>query len=249
MTTTILHNDKKYTIDLSKPLDISIPVRNGEKSVNAWYIPSPIIKPVENGNWIAKVSEGASVNFNTIKFNPHSHGTHTESLGHITKTVYDVDKTLKRFYFIARLITVIPEVKGNDQIITAELLEKQFSEFQEALIIRTLPNREQKKSKNYSHTNWPYLTQEAMQWIVDQDIQHLLIDLPSVDKEKDEGKLAAHKTFWGYPNQLRPKATLTELIYVDDSIKDGIYVLNLQVAPFQNDAAPSRPVLYKINES
>ena len=102
MTTTILHNDKKYTIDLSKPLDISIPVRNGEKSVNAWYIPSPVIKPVENGNWIAKVSEGASVNFNTIKFNPHSHGTHTESLGHITKTVYDVDKTLKRFYFISQ---------------------------------------------------------------------------------------------------------------------------------------------------
>jgi hypothetical protein len=27
-------------------------------------------------------------------------------------------------------------------------------------------------------------------------IQHLLIDLPSVDKEKDEGKLLAHKAFW-----------------------------------------------------
>ena len=249
MTTTIVHNDKKYTIDLSKPLDISIPVKNGKESVNAWYIDPPAIQPVTDQNWIAKVSEGASVNFNTIRFNPHSHGTHTECLGHITETFYDVNKTLERFFFIAQLITIIPKLKEKDQMITDELLKKQSIEFPEALIIRTLPNPEQKRSKNYSHTNWPYLTHKAMQWIVDQNIQHLLIDLPSVDKEKDKGKLAAHKTFWGYPDQLRPMATLTELIYVDDSIEDGIYILNLQVAPFQNDAAPSRPVLYKTQES
>jgi hypothetical protein len=32
---------------------------------------------------------------------------------------------------------------------------------------------------------------------------------------------------------------------VPDDIVDGIYLLEIQMAPFENDASPSRPVLYK----
>ena len=32
------------------------------------------------------------------------------------------------------------------------------------------------------------------------------------------------------------------------TIHDGEYILELQVAPFENDASPSRPLLYKINQ-
>src|SRR5699024_871609 len=107
------------------------------------------------------------------------------------------------------------------------------------------PNGRDKLSKNHSHTNWPYLSQEAAIYLRDCGIDHLLIDLPSVDKEKDQGKLMAHKAFWDYPNAPRYHATITELIYVPDDVKDGEYLLNLQVAPFHNDASPSRPVLLK----
>jgi hypothetical protein len=31
-------------------------------------------------------------------------------------------------------------------------------------------------------------------------------------------------------------------------VKDGSYILNLQIAPFENDASPSKPVLYKITD-
>jgi hypothetical protein len=41
----------------------------------------------------------------------------------------------------------------------------------------------------------------------------------------------------------RPTATVTELAFIDDAIPDGPYLLNLQVAPFVADAAPSRPIL------
>ena len=75
-------------------------------------------------------------------------------------------------------------------------------------------------------------------------MKHLLIDLPSVDKEKDEGKLLAHKAFWNYPEKPRYQATITEFIYVPNQVKDGSYLLNLQIASFHNDAAPSKPVLY-----
>jgi len=36
---------------------------------------------------------------------------------------------------------------------------------------------------------------------------------------------------------------MTELINVPDDVPDGRYLLNLQIAPFEADAAPSRPVL------
>ena len=80
-------------------------------------------------------------------------------------------------------------------------------------------------------------------------VKHLLIDLPSVDKEKDDGALLAHKAFWNIPKAPRLDATITEFIYVPDTIEDGTYLLNLMIAPFHNDATPSKPILYKIHES
>jgi hypothetical protein len=59
-------------------------------------------------------------------------------------------------------------------------------------------------------------------------IQHLLIDLPSVDKEKGR-KLLAHKAFWNVTDvndlnlDARLEATITEMIYVPDNVADGSY--------------------------
>ena len=80
-------------------------------------------------------------------------------------------------------------------------------------------------------------------FIRERGIKHLLIDQPSVDREHDEGKLLAHKAFWNYSIKERLDATITELIYAPDSIPDGYYLLNLQIAPFENDASPSKPIL------
>ena len=76
-------------------------------------------------------------------------------------------------------------------------------------------------------------------------VKHLLIDLPSVDKEKDNGKLLAHKAFWNFPENPRFEATITELVFVPNDVQDGSYLLNLMIAPFHNDATPSKPVLYR----
>ena len=115
----------------------------------------------------------------------------------------------------------------------------------EALIIRTLPNDDLKLTANYSGANAPYLHVDAIHAMVEAGIDHLLLDLPSVDKEEDDGELEGHKAFWKYPTNTRKHATITELIYVQGSIEDGEYSLNLMVAPIGQDAAPSWPVLYK----
>lgn len=242
-----------FEIDLSKPIDISIPLTNTDENPIAWYIEKPSIEPVVFGDWIGKVSEGkSSTNFNNIFFNPHGHGTHTECLGHITNDFYSINQSLKQFFFFAKLITVEPKKFGEDFVITKEQIASLITEKTEALIIRTLPNQLEKKSRKYSNTNPPYLAEDAAIFIRESEIQHLLIDLPSVDKEHDEGKLLAHKAFWNVKDthNLNPdarfNATITEMIYVSDEIEDGDYILNLQIASFENDASPSKPILYKI---
>ncbi|MBF4514977.1 cyclase family protein [Flavobacterium sp. ANB] len=245
--------DNKYQVDLSKPIDISIPLTNTDENPIAWYIEKPVIEPVVFGDWIGKVSEGkSSTNFNNIFFNPHGHGTHTECLGHITKDFYSINQSLKQFFFFAKLITIEPEKIEDDLVITKEQIVNLLTEKTEALIIRTLSNQLEKKSRKYSNTNPPYLSEDAAVFIRESEIQHLLIDLPSVDKEHDEGKLLAHKAFWNVKDTVnlnsdaRLNATITEMIYVSDEIEDGNYILNLQIASFENDASPSKPILYKI---
>lgn len=73
-----------------------------------------------------------------------------------------------------------------------------------------------------------------------------------VDKERDEGKLVAHKAFWNVTDvnhlnvDARLNSTITEMIFVPNEVHDGNYVLNLQIASFENDASPSKPILYSI---
>lgn len=244
---------QNLTIDLSKPIDISIPLSNSEKNPIAWYIEKPQIEPVVFGEWIGKVSEGSSTNFNNILFNPHGHGTHTECLGHITREFYSINQCLKLFFFTAQLISIEPKKVVDDWVITKEQIKALLDKvIPEAIVIRTLPNKESKKATNYSHTNPPYLAEDAAMFLRESGIQHLLIDLPSVDREEDEGKLLAHKAFWNVKdvNNLNEDArlhcTITEMIYVEDTIQDGNYILNLQIASFENDASPSKPILYSI---
>lgn len=247
MKASIELNNKTYKVDFSKPLDISIGLRGDSKNPVAWYLESPKINPVKDGDFIGKVTEGGSVNFNNIQFNPHAHGTHTECVGHISREFYSINQRLKTFFFFSKLISLEPEIADEDHVISEVILKERFqSKNTEALIIRTLPNFREKQTRKYSHTNWPYLSEDAAIYLRNCGVKHLLIDLPSVDKEKDGGKLLAHKAFWNYPKNTRFEATITELIYVPNSILDGDYLLNLQFASFENDASPSKPVLYKI---
>ncbi len=243
-----------FKIDLSKPIDISLPLSNTDANPIAWYIQKPVIEPVTFENWVGKVSEGSSTNFNNIFFNPHGHGTHTECLGHITNEFYSINQCLKHFFFMAELVSISPEDRNGDFVITKNQIENSLNgKTPEAIIIRTLPNISEKKSKNYSHTNPPYLLEEAAIYMREIGIKHLLIDLPSVDREEDAGKLLAHKAFWNVKNttilnnDARLDCTITELIFVNDSFSDGTYLLNLQIASFENDASPSKPILYAIH--
>lgn len=244
------HNGRNWIADLALPLDISIPLRAGMHNPTAWYCGPVIIKAVENEYFTGDVNRGGSVNFRDIFFNPHGHGTHTECVGHISKENYTINEGLKTFHCLCQVISVTPADENGDQIITTGSLRDKWdtTHTADAIAIRTLPNRAGKLTRNYSNTNPPYIEASAAEFLINLGIKHLLIDLPSVDREMDEGKLAMHHRFWNYPEKPRTDATITEFIYIPDEVEDGLYLLNLQIAPFENDASPSKPVLYRLSE-
>ena len=247
MKAIIEYNSRKIQIDVSKPLDISIPIDTSKQNVNAWYIEDPKIAPEKIDDYEVSVANGAVVNFNTIHFNPHAHVTHTECVGHITEKVHSINKNLKHYFFVAEVVTIAPLHHNGDFLIGVKQLRTALrNKKRDAIVIRTLPNLEDKKSMQYSNTNPTYLSEKAAIYLREKGIKHLLIDLPSVDKEKDEGKLLAHNAFWNTAGEVRMDATITELIYVPNTVEDGEYLLNLMIAPFENDATPSKPMLYKI---
>ncbi len=249
MIASIKLNSKNYQFDLTKPIDISIPLKASKSNVNAWYINEPKIEPVKFEGFTAAVSKGASINFNNIFFNPHGHGTHTECAGHITEKVHSVNNNLKQFFFLAELVTIAPTKLNDDFVISKKQLQFALgNKKRDAIVIRTLPNTREKLSMQYSYSNPPYLLEEAVIYLREKGIKHLLIDLPSVDREKDEGLLLSHNAFWNTKGKLRLDATITELIFVPNNVDDGCYLLDIQMAPFENDASPSRPVLYKLED-
>jgi hypothetical protein len=91
--------------------------------------------------------------------------------------------------------------------------------------------------------------------LVSRGVMHLVVDVPSIDRAHDEGRLTAHRLFFGLPRgavQLaaatRAAATVTELAFIPDGIADGSYLLELQVPALSGDAVPSRPLLYALTE-
>ncbi len=248
----LLLGDNAYILT-DEGIDCSLPLQGDEKNVRAWYVGAPKIKPVNENGWVGSVAEGGSVNFRNIAFNPHGHGTHTECLGHITKIVYSVNGMLDELLYSAILISVEPAriitTNGEtDFVVTAEILKDKVKDLKsDSLLIRTLPNELIKKSKKYSDTNPVYFEAACVDVLNEMGIKHLLVDTPSVDREKDEGKLSFHHAFWEVPQNPRFDRTITEMIFVEDGVEDGEYMLNLQTAPFENDATPSRPILFPIH--
>lgn len=246
MIATIELKGGPIKVNLANPIDLSMIMAPKEDCVRAWYVGPIQITPVVTEEFIGDVNQGGSVNFRNISFNPHGNGTHTECVGHISKETYHIGECLVENFFLAQLITVKPQEIGQDLVILEHQFKGLIKSGVKAVIIRTLPNNIDKKRINYSASNPAYLEVNATRYLRDSGIDHLLIDLPSVDREEDEGKLLSHHAFWEYPNNVQKHRTITELIYVPNEVKDGLFFLNLVTANFENDASPSRPVIFSL---
>jgi arylformamidase len=242
-TIDVTINNMRLQAVLEKGHCLAIPLDHEQPQPNAFYAPMYDAAPHTFDNWVGDTRSGASVNFYNIRLNPHGNGTHTECVGHIAKERYYVHDALADGYFVAALITVYPtQHEDGDRII--EALE--WEDGVEALIIRTMPNYPDKRFRQYGGTNPAYLAAPLVRQMAASGIKHLLLDLPSVDREEDGGALAAHRAFWNYPENPRLDATITEMIFVDNTIADGLYLLQVQMPALMLDASPSRPYIYPL---
>lgn len=246
---------RKYTADMARGISLAIPLRFEGAQPSFFGAPPASSATVSSGDWVGDTRKGGSCNVREYRFVAHCNGTHTECVGHMVDEPVRVNDQLSGTLLPATLVSIKPTDEAiNATLMQAALLCHPNNAFHKALIVRTLPNGDDKQSRRYDGPRpAPYLTTDAMRILVNAGVEHLLVDLPSLDPAHDEGRMAAHRVFWAMPEQShsladarRPGGTVTELIYVPDSVHDGYYLLDLQIPAFMTDAAPSRPVIYPV---
>lgn len=262
----------EYHVHVNNYHDLSIPLKFNGEQPNMYNVEEAVSQAYQKDDFIGDTRRGGACNFERISMIPHCNGTHTECIGHLTHKRFSIQEQLLDSFIPATLISVEPvkaidhadsyePVKNpEDVFITRQQLENALGLYQEgfqkALLIRTLPNDQSKKERRYSSENPAFFSVEAIAYLSEIGVDHLLVDLPSVDRTFDEGKLSAHHIFWNMEHGSHETGTvskvhrtITEMIFVPDEIKDGNYLLNLQIAPFVSDASPSRPLIYPLIEN
>jgi arylformamidase len=272
MKIRVEHKGVDYSINSGRGKCISIPVKFNGEQPNTYDVDKASAKAYEAGSFIGDTRLGGGCNFEEYRIIPHCNGTHTECVGHISFERISVNKIFHELLFASTLITVSPvkasstndkydpQKSDEDYMITADSLKQELNnssrDFLNGLIIRTLPNDISKLSRRYSQEHPPFFSIEAMEYIRSLDVEHLLLDLPSVDRTFDEGKLSAHHIYWDVEklsHEVDPEKcssrTITEMVYVPDTIADGHYFTSIQVPDFISDAAPSRVMIYAMNKN
>jgi hypothetical protein len=216
------------------------------------------------GSFNGEVARGASCNCRQLTLIPHCNGTHTESAGHLTLTSDRLHEILPAAPLPALLLSVTPAPAAGsgedsdplpqpgDHLVTAAAIAAAWPAVlpftPRALLLRT-PNIPGKPLRDYSGTNPAYLSRQAVRLIVARGIEHLVLDLPSLDRSDDDGRLTGHRLFFGLPAgstdlaaATRRQCTITEFAWFPDGLRDGPCALQLQVPAFSGDAVPSRPL-------
>ena len=264
------HAGRRFAVDSAGGVSLAIPLDVHGPQPSHFGAPAARAEPLAAGGFVGDTRAGGSCNCETVTLVPHCNGTHTEGPGHLTRERLSVHAGAMQPLYVAALVSVTaedaattaetsdPAPHAGDRLITARALSAALSELDagpiEALVVRTLPNRPDKRARDWMTPPCPpYFSREAMRLLVARGVRHLLTDLPSVDRLLDEGRLAGHRVFFGMPpgstaaaDVGRPEATVTEMIFAPDALPDGRYALSLQLAAWLSDATPSRPVLFPL---
>ena len=277
-----------WAIDFHHGIDCCVPVEPhvpAEAQTQAFGLPTAKSAPCAFGDFKLAVEHGSSVNCELVHFCAHGSGTHSECVGHITHRRLALRNCGPRcedlIPSIVLSVTPVkfgesgdtypgsdPEALVDDLVISRRNLQQAYDTlvdrlgsniqaFCRGMLIRT-NHAKTMKCSIFTDTNPPFFTKEAIEWVCNRNTEHILVDLPSVDREQCGPGLLAHSTFFGFSPSggvdaksdskddvaYACRSTITELCHIPERAPDGTYMLALHVSPFDMDAAPSRPILY-----
>ena len=270
--------NRDYLVNTDFAWSLAIPVDFGTASnqpsqPNHFGADAAIRKPMQVNGFIGDTDQIGSCNVNELTINPHCNGTHTETIAHICDFAGELSVKIDAISLPPLMPCVVvsitpesvdgsitdeytPELEPDDQIISRTALRQALAAYDDqqlqCLVVRTLPNDRSKCFRVYNNDNQPpFLSRDAVLYLNERGIEHLVLDLPSLDRLHDDGLLTCHHLFWhvtegahqASPHSLLHK-TITEMAYIANEVDDGFYFISLQIPAFINDAAPSRPVLY-----
>lgn len=254
-------------------VDLSIPLRFDGPQPNLYGVPAASRSVLVTEGFTGSVAEGGSCNVDALRLIPHCNGTHTECVGHITRERITLTECWQPRLLRALVVSIRAgyDLTVSAAMVAAAAGPWLGGDsIPEALIVRAFPKgadpfttygaSEPVPGTSLPPQPIPYLLPEATAWMRARGILHLLTDLPSLDP-LDSAELLAHRAFWGMepgsvdlpppfptpgqPGQPDPRTqTVTEFIHVPGNLPDGPGILELHVAPFDLDAAPSRPVFH-----
>lgn len=234
-------------VDFAQPIDLSMPIGFDGGGPRHFGAPAPGSRPFAVEGFPGEVARGASCNCRTLTLTPHCHGTHTECVAHLTVEPLDAWRLVPVAPVPAEVVSVAPVAVGGDLVVTRAALGAAWPRAARAIAPLALVLRVAVDSPDV-----PYVAADAAEEIVARGIAHLVVDLPSLDRTHDEGRLAAHRVFFGLPagsrrlaEATRAFATVTEFASIPPALPDGPCLLAWQVPAIAGDAVTSRPLAYR----
>jgi kynurenine formamidase len=248
---------------LAVPHSLARPLRFDGHDPQHFGAPPPRRTPLQVGEFSGDVRSGASCNCATLELVPHCHGTHTESAGHLTVDALDVAEIVPLQPLPALLLSVAvteaaattedsdPLPQHGDRLVTRAALAAQWpAVLPHAPRVLVVRSRDPARDAGALPA---YFSRQAIALLVERGIEHLVVELPSIDRSADGGVLCAHRLFFGLDpgstelaNARRPRCTITEFAQVPAAIADGPCLVQLTLPRIAGDAVPSQPLHYRL---
>ncbi|MCC6170964.1 MAG: cyclase family protein [Gammaproteobacteria bacterium] len=253
-------------IDLASPVSLAAPLRFDGRDPRHFDAPAPRRWPLALPGFSGEVRRGASCNCSTLELTPHCNGTHTECVAHLVDEPLDACEIAPRGPLLALLLSIPPvsaagsgedsdpAPQPGDRLLTRVALRAAWPETlpfaPRALVLRSSAPLAVASTTALAA---PYLSRQLAAELVARGIEHLVVELPSIDRGQDQGRLCAHRIFFGLPpgstrlaEAQRGGCTITELAAIPAELPDGPCALQLALPRIAGDAVPSQPLLYRL---
>lgn len=255
-------NGKARTFRLTNPRPVSREVHfyPQTKAPNGFFLPRISSTTfVYKDQFTGDVQKGGSCNVDILGCVPHGL-THIETSAHIlvqdehAVTIKDIP--VQNLSGPVYVIDVSSLDAGAGTALQWQHIEKKLKNISlpvSMLAIKTkaslLP-----QDTDFSGKDFLYLGPDTARQLHDfkPQIKCLLLDLPSIDREHDGGKLSAHRNFFGLPekghrHEDKEKRTLVELAWFS-GLEEGYYYAFITPQRFQTNAVSTGIVFYSLQE-